>query len=55
MLPIKMRSLRARKGIIAEPQEKQKKSLPGRDEEPAGSQVSSFTVEATDVGHHCHL
>ena len=51
----KMRSLRASKGINAEPPEKQK-SPPGRGEEPRDSQVSSFlTMEAIDVGHHCHM
>ena len=51
----KMRSLRASKGINAEPPEKQK-SPPGRDEEATDSQVSSFlTTEAIDVGHHCHM
>ena len=50
----KMRSLRASKGINAEPPAKQK-SPPGRDEEPTDRQVSSFTMEAIDVGHHCHM
>ena len=50
----KMRSLRASKCINAEPPAKQK-SPPGRDEEPTDSQVSSFTMEAIDVGHHCHM
>ena len=50
----KMRSLRTNKGINAKPPEKQ--SPPGRDEEPTDSQVSSFlTMEAIDVGHHCHM
>ena len=53
----KMRPLlRASEGklINAEPPAKQK-SPPGRDEEPTDSQVSSFTTEAIDVGHHCHM
>ena len=50
----KMRSLRASKGINAKPLKKQK-SPPGRDEEPTDSQVSSFILEAIDVGHHCHM
>ena len=50
----KMRSLRASKGINAEPPAKQK-SPPGRDEEPKDSLVSSFTIEGIDVGHHCHM
>ena len=50
----KMRSLHTSKGINAEPPEKQKRP-PGRDEEPTDSQVSSFIMEAIDVGHHCHM
>ena len=51
----KMRSLRSsNKGINAEPPTKQT-SPPGSDEEPTDSQVSSFTLEAIDVGHHCHM
>ena len=50
----KMCSLRASKGINAEPPTKQT-SPPGSDEEPTDSQVSSFTLEAIDVGHHCHM
>ena len=48
--------LRASKGklINAEPPGKQK-SPPAKEEEPTDSQVSSFTIEATDVGHHCHM
>ena len=45
----KMRSLHASKDTNAEPPAKQKS--PGRDEEPTDSQVSSFTMEAIDVGH----
>ena len=53
----KMRSLlRAIEGklINAEPPAKQT-SPPRRDEEPTDSQVSRFTMEAIDVGHHCHM
>ena len=53
----KMRSLlRMRKGklINVEPPTTQK-STPGRDKEPTDSQVSSFTMEAIDVGRHCHM
>ena len=53
----KMRSLlRMRKGkfVNAEPPPTQK-SPPGRDKEPTDSQVSSFTMEAIDVGRHCHM
>ena len=53
----KMRSLRASKGINAEPPAKQKSppGRPGRHEEPTDRQVSSFTTEAIEVGHHCHM
>ena len=53
----KMRSLlRASKGklINAETPAKQK-SPPGRDVEPTDRQVSSFSMETIDIGHHCHM
>ena len=46
----KMSSLRSN----VQPPSKQK-SPPGGDEEPTDSQVSSFAMEAIDVGHHCLL
>ena len=36
-----------------EPPAKQKST--GRDEKPTDSQVSSFTMDAIDVGYHCHM
>ena len=35
--------------------QRHKKASPGRDQEPTDSQASSFTMEAIDVGHHCHI
>lgn len=49
----KMLSLRASKDTNAEPPAKQKST--GRDEKPTDSQVSSFTMDAIDVGYHCHM
>ena len=49
----KMRSLRAGKDTNAEPPAKQQS--PGRDEEPTDSQVSSYTMDAIDIGYHCHM
>ena len=48
-----MRSLRAGKDTNAEPPAKQQS--PGRDEEPTDSQVSSYTMDAIDIGYHCHM
>lgn len=49
----KMHSLCASKDMNAEPPVIRKS--PGRDEEPTDSQVSSFTMEYIDAGHHCHM